>query len=70
MKRVNGTCSLNRFLIEITLDTYRKIPKFSETRKHCCNLPKIQTKTPNLMKFHQKGANDIANSEDPDPRAD
>ena len=27
---------------------YCKIPKFSYTRKHCCNLPKIQTKTTNL----------------------
>ena len=26
---------------------YRKVPKFSDARKLCCKLPKIQTKTPN-----------------------
>ena len=36
---------------------YSKVPKFSDARKHCWNLPKIQTKKPNLRKFHQKGAN-------------
>ena len=30
---------------------YRKVPKFSVTRKLCCNLPKIQTKRQNLMVF-------------------
>ena len=48
---------------------YRKILKFSDARKHCCNLPKIKTKTPILREFHQKGANGIANSEDPDHTA-
>ena len=43
-----------------------KVPKFSDTRKLCCNLPKIQTKSPNLSVLHQKDANGIANSEDPD----
>ena len=37
--------------------------------KNCYNLPKIQTKTPNQREFHQKGANGIANSEDPDQTA-
>ena len=27
---------------------YRKVPKFSDARKLCCNLPKSQTKRPNL----------------------
>ena len=45
---------------------YRKVPKFSDARKHCCNLPEIQTKTPNLREFLRKGANGIENSEDPD----
>ena len=45
---------------------YRKVPKFPDARKLRCNLPKIQTKRPNLRVFHQKGANGIANSEDPD----
>ena len=44
---------------------YRKVLKFSEARKLCCNLPKIQEKRPNLRVFHQKDANGIANSEDP-----
>ena len=34
-----------------------------------CNLPKIQTKRPNLRVFRQKDANGIANSEDPDQTA-
>ena len=49
--------------------TYRKILKFSDAKKRCCNLPKIQTKRPNLKEFCQKHANGIANSEDPDPTA-
>ena len=48
---------------------YRKDPKFSQARKLCCNLPKIQTKRPNLRVFCQKDANGIANSEDPDQTA-
>ena len=48
---------------------YRKVPKFSDARKLCCNLPKIQTKRPNLKLFSQKDANDLANSEDPDQTA-
>ena len=27
-------------------DNYRKVPKFWDTRNLCCNLPKIQTKSP------------------------
>ena len=48
---------------------YRKVPKFSDTRKLWCNLPKIRTKSPNLRVFSQKDANGIANSEDPDQTA-
>ena len=48
---------------------YRKIPKFWDARKLCCNLPKIQTKSPNPTVFCQKDANGIANSEDPDQTA-
>ena len=43
---------------------YRKVPKFSDARKLCCILPKIQTKRPKLKVFHQNDANGIANSED------
>ena len=49
---------------------YRKVPKFSDTRKLRCNIPKIQTKRPNLNRvLHQKVANGIANSGDPDQTA-
>ena len=48
---------------------YRKVPKFVDARKLRCNLPKFQTKWPNLRVFRQKGANGIANSEDPDQTA-
>ena len=48
---------------------YRKVPKFSDTWKICCNLPKIQTKRPNRRVFHQKEANGLANSEDPNQTA-
>ena len=48
---------------------YRKSPKFSDTRKHCCNLPKIQTKRQNLLIFRLKDANGTANNEDPDQTA-
>ena len=33
---------------------YRKVPKFSDARKLCCNLPKIQEKRPNLWIFVKK----------------
>ena len=48
---------------------YRKVPKFLDARKLCCNVPKIQTKKPNLRIFLQKDANGIANSVDPDQTA-
>ena len=46
-----------------------KFLNFSDTRKLCCNLPKIQTKRQNLLIFWLKDANEIANSEDPDQTA-
>ena len=48
---------------------YRKVPKFSDARKLCCSLPKIQVKRPNLRVFRQKDANGLANSKDPDQTA-
>ena len=48
---------------------YCKVPKFSDARKLCCNLSKIQTKSPILRVFSQEDANGIANSEDPDQTA-
>ena len=49
--------------------SYCKTPKFSDTKKLCCNLPKIQEKRPNLRGFPQKDANGSANIEDPDQTA-
>ena len=46
-----------------------KVPKFSDARKLCCNLPKLQEKRPDLIVFCQKDANGIANSVDPDQTA-
>ena len=46
-----------------------KVSKFWNTRNLRCNLPKIQTKSPNLRVFSHKDANGIANSEDPDQTA-
>ena len=48
---------------------YRKVPKFSDDRKLCCNVLKIQTKGANLRVFRQKDAKGIANSEGPDQTA-
>ena len=48
---------------------YRKIPKFWDSRNLGCNLPKNQTKRPNLRVFCPKDANGIANIEDPDQAA-
>ena len=48
---------------------YCKVPKFSDNRKLCCNLPKTQTKRPNLGVFCQKDTIGIANSENPDQTA-
>ena len=48
---------------------YRNFPKFSDARPIPCNLPKVETKRPNLRVFRQKDANGIANSEDPDQTA-
>ena len=52
-----------------TIIQYRKVPKFSDAIKLCCDLPKIQTKRPKLRVFYQNDANGRANSEDPDQTA-
>ena len=57
-------CFLTASTVE-SLVSISKVPKFSDTRKLCCNLPKIQEKMPNLWVFRQKDANGIANSGDP-----
>ena len=48
---------------------YRTIPKFLDAKKLCCNLPKIQTKRPNLEIFCQNYENGMADSEDADQTA-
>ena len=62
-QRVRRRRSVRSFL------TYRKIPKFSYTRKLCFNLRKIQTKRPKLRLFYQNDANRKARCEDPDQTA-
>ena len=52
-----------------SLPRYCKVPKFSDARKLCCNLPKIKEKRPNPRVFRQKDADGIANNEDPDQTA-
>ena len=52
-------------IVFIHMYKYRKVPKFWDARNLCCNLPKIQTKKPNLI-FCLNGTNGIANTEDPD----
>ena len=54
-KRFMDDCIYVSFLL---LD-YRKVPKFSDARKLCCKLPKIQEKRPKLWVFRQKDANGI-----------
>ena len=56
-------------LVRLQLLKNRKVPKFLDTKKLCCNLPKIQTKRLNLKVICQNDANGIANSEDPDQTA-
>ena len=48
---------------------YRKVSKFSDARKLCCKLSKIQTKRFYPAVIPQKDANGKANSEDPDQTA-
>ena len=50
---------------------YRKVPKFSDAKKLCCNLPKTQNKEAKLyfLYFVKMMQNGIANSEDPDQTA-
>ena len=57
-------------LVTFTGDAmYRKVTKFSDSRKLCCYHSKIQTKWPNQSVFCPKYADRMANSEDPDQTA-
>ena len=48
---------------------YRKIPKYADTQKICCNHPKIWTRWLYQRVMHPKDAAGIANSVDPDQTA-
>ena len=61
-------CSLFFFFF-VLFFFFGKVPKFWDASNLCCNLPKIQTKRPNLRGFCQNDANGIANSEDPEQTA-
>ena len=56
-------------LLKVQNKNYCKVPKFSDARRLCCNLPKIQTKRPNIRVFLLNDANGIENSKDPDQTA-
>ena len=60
---------LHSIIVSTVNILYGNVPKFSDTRKLCCNLPKIQEKRLNLGVFCQKDANRITNSGDPDQTA-
>ena len=53
----------------IVIESTVKFCNFRTPGNFCCNLPKIQTKRPNLRVFRRKDTNGIANSEDPDQTA-
>ena len=54
---------------QISLEIYHKVPKFSDTRKLCCNHPKTGKKWFYHRVMHPKDADSIVNSEDPDKTA-
>ena len=59
--------SLHLFLCK--KHNYHKIPKNSNTRKKCCNYPKIGTASFNYIVMGPKDADGIANSVDHDQTA-
>ena len=65
LSRQQTTMPLIRLHIVFTV----KFLSFRMPKKLCYNLPKIETKRPNLTVLCQKDANGIANSEDPDQTA-
>ena len=74
VKTNNMACALLRMnILDLIVclgmnSVYRKIPKFSDTRKLCCNLPKIQTRVQTLGYFVKK-CKWNSKSEDPDQTA-
>ena len=49
--------------------SYRKVPKFLDAKNFAVIYLKFKQRGQNLREFRQKGANGIANSEDPDQTA-
>ena len=62
-------CRIDHEYILYIVLAYRKVPKFSDSRKLRCILPKIRTKSPNLRVFRQEECQWKANSKDPDQTA-
>ena len=62
-------CITIQKILLISPPNYRKVPKFSDTKKLFCNQPITHITGPNLSLLHQKDANGKANSEDPDQTA-
>ena len=62
---INSQMPVNSQMLGWMLSNYRKVPKFLDARKLCCNLTKTRTKRPNFSVFRNKDANGIVNSEDP-----
>ena len=51
------------------MSNYRKVPKFSDARKFCCNLSKVQIKRSFDRKYCAQSADGMTNSVDPDQTA-
>ena len=74
---INDVCCISIMMVGILkfykapwwFSHYRKVPKFSDARKLCCKLSKIQTKRFYPGVIPRKDANRKANSEDPDQTA-
>ena len=67
IKQTNKT--MLRIVDTVWKAKYRQIPKNWDAKKLCFNLPKIQTKRPNLRIFCQNDAYEMAHSVDPDQTA-
>ena len=55
--------------MKVRTEEYCKVPKFSDTRKLCCNQIEIQIIWPNHRVMCPKNGNDMTNSADPDQTA-
>ena len=65
---LNHCCTYTgHFVAHLTLIVYRKVPKFSDGRKLCCNLSKVQIKR--SLNRKKLCAGGMTNSVDPDQTA-